>query len=433
MLVILFLLLSISSNLYSEQKLRTTLDSQDGGSIFYRIEDSEALAEIKLISGRDGEFIPSRFIFETEQFHFGSFSPAGMWKYIAMETLLSDSALKDIPGLSPDRSSKRGLDNPAASYLYSDRAGIYIKTGDDSLQSALWASLYPGNYIRIHTGLSIVLPDGNPENLSTDSWYIDSGIKQYSPLYHSVSEFNAERSNSSYKLIAALSTSSARIPGYSLLPVFYYYGPFWDLNSRIWYNSGTWLNSDLERSCSQFFWETTYLLKLNSGLHLRFKYYSAADYEKDTPLIHGFESRGDIIIYIFPTLFEYKLLPPNLSPESKDNDLLYNHFYRVQASWNGNVWSSKIGASMKHDSERIQEWKGSAELKRVPSRQSYSRLRCSFHSVPGLMGIKPGFEESLLFGEYRIKASVSYLFEIPDEPGYDPEALKLSFSLEWNK
>jgi hypothetical protein len=433
MLVILILFLSLSSNLYSEQILRGNLDSQDGGSLLYRIEDADALAEIKLICSRDAEFIPSRFILETEQFQFGSFRPTGMWKYIAMESLLSYSALKDSPGLIPDRSSRKGLENPAASYLYSDRAGVFIKTGEEYLQSALWASFYPGNYTTLNTGLSFVLPDGNPENLSEDSWYIDSGIRQYSPLYHSVTEFSTERSRTSYRLITALSSSSIRVPGCSILPVFNYYGPFWDLSSRIWYNSEGWLNSDLERADSQFLWESSYFMKLESGLHLQFKWYTAADYKKETPLIYGIQFRGDKMILSCPSLFEYKLLPPDTSSVSGEDSWLYNHVYRLQTSWNGKVWSSKLEAAIKHDREKIQEWKGSVEVQRVPFLRRYSRLRCSFKSIPGLMSIKPGLEESFSLGEYRVKAAAVYLIELPAEAAFNLESLKLTVSLEWKK
>lgn len=433
MLVLILLFLSLSSNLYSEQILRGNLDSQDGGSLLYRVEDSDALAEIKLICTREGEFIPSRFILETNQFQFGSFRPKGVWKYIAMESLLSSSSLKDSPGLLPDRSSRRGLENPSASYLYSDRAGVFIKTGEESLQSALWASFYPGNYTTFNTGLSYVLPDGNPENLSEESWYIDSGLRQYSPLYHSVVEFSTERARTSYRFISALSSSSITVPGCSILPVFNYYGPFWDFSSRIWYNSGGWLNSDLESADYQFYWESSFFLKLEQGIQLQFKGYTAADYEKKTPLIYGVSCRGDMLILSCPSLFEYKLLPPDIASVSEEKSLLYNHIYRFQTSLNGKVWSSKFSASIKHDRERIQEWKSSGEVQRVPFRGRTSRLRCSFVSIPGLMSIKPGLEESFSFGEYRVKASAVYLIELPSEAVFNPESLKITVSLEWKK
>lgn len=426
MLVFVMLLLMLSGSLYSEQIVRTDLDLQEGISLFYRVEDKSALAEIKLLCSREGEFIPSRFILDTERLLFGSFQVAGMWKYISMNSLVSSASLKDAPGLNPDRSSKNALENPAAAFLLPGRGGVMIFSGEESIQSALWAVFQPGNYTEVNTGISLVLPDPVPEDRSHEEWYGTSGTGQNSPLYHSVTEFIRERSRTSYRISAAVSAASTRVPGCSILPVFTYYGTFWDFNSRFWYNSPGWLNSKFERADSQFYWENTYTMKLNNGLQTLFKWFTAADYREDNPPVHGLQCRGEMLFSSCPLLIEYKLLPSDMSSE-------INHFYRIRTGWNGRVWSSRGEVSIKHDRERIQEWKASAELKRAPRSGRYSRLRCSFKAEPGVLSISPGIEESFSLGAFRFKISGGYLFELPDTAYYDPESLNLSIAVEWKK
>lgn len=396
----------------------------------YRIEDSRALAEMQVLVNREGEVMPSRFILETDQIQFGSFSAAGMWKYIGMDTLLSSSALKDSPGLKADRSSRYGLENPGLSFSIPEKGGILCIASEHQIQSSLWSSFNAGPYSSLHTGLSFILPDANTENRTLEDWYPETGIAQYSPLYHSVSEIRIERAKVSFRVLTALSAASFRIPGFSILPSLFYYGSVWDLSSRFWFNTEHWLNSHFERTDSLFHSENLVTVKLISGFHARVKWSSNIDYNEETPLTHGLQGRADLLWKAWPLLFEYNLIPPDFSSAIEQWNPFYNHSYRVQAGWNGSVWSSRAEGTLLHDKYKIQQLKGAAELKRGPRKGRYSRFRCTLISDPGIMRIKPVHEEVFFLGTIRFKISGGYEFKIPSG-SYDPDSLSLSLSMEW--
>ncbi|MDC7233180.1 MAG: hypothetical protein PQJ58_08095 [Spirochaetales bacterium] len=431
-LMILILLLSIAgtSGAQSGQTIRTGVNNREGGTFLYRVEDDQALAEVQILCTREGEFVPSRFILENPRIQIGSFKPAGLWKFIEMESLLSPAALKDKPGLRADRSSGRRLDAPAAAYTLDGRGGVFFRGGEEALQSAFWSVFRPGAYTEINGGLSVVLGDPNPEDQSGGDWFLSSPVQPDLPLYHLAGEIKAERPASTWRLLSALSLSEQSVPGYSVLPGLISYGRFWDNQLRCLYVSPYYQNSRRERPDSPVTVDERFSLKLANGFQGLVNWHMTADScGEKMALLHALKVKGELLVALAPCQAEYELLPP--SPDSETPVYLYNHIYTAGSGWNGNIWRSRGQFSVSHDRDRVLEWEAATEVKRSPAPGRSDSLRVSVQAEPGVLNLTTGLEEFIPLGSCRLKAGGGCVFELWPKTGYDRESLKLVLGMEW--
>ena len=250
MFLIIFLLIFFPSFCNGEQIIRNNWSSEDGNILLYRLTDDTSLAELSLLSDDEDEIKPGVFILESECFQFGSFQPAGIWKFTVLSVPVDNRVLNEKDGLKPDR-SKSSLQHPAAAFYTDSGGGGMFQYRDEFLQYSLWQTIFTESYFPLTIGLSHTHLETEPER--EDDWYIEEDIPGHD-FYCGVSDFHAEFPFSSFQIRSAASFSEYLPPGCSVMPVLTVFYKYHELTMRYWFNSDNWINRNLEKAEWETLW-----------------------------------------------------------------------------------------------------------------------------------------------------------------------------------
>ena len=432
MAVLLFLLLIFTPCLYPQQLVRSRWEYGGGISLLYRLEDDEALAEISLSRSTEGDMSADRAVFETRNFSFGSFSPSGLWRFTAMETLLSSSELRPLTGVKPDRSSARSLDRPLFAY-HRDGAGpgrasggLFVQSSQEWLYSGVWGIFDLGEYRKLQAGSSVFYPDPVPENRDDEPWFCGADETRINPVYHLVSEFRQEMAWSRFSLSAALSGAQDSQWGASLLPALDLYGRFADWSIRYWYNSPFWINSRGEVTVLRESLENRFRFYITDGLRMDLQWEISVADDPECPPFNEFNLA---VVYEKNGLTlesEYELLPPSVTEEYP----AYSHRLNLGSGWKRGVLTLKAGWGAEADRRGIKELSASGGI-RCRLGISTTGVSLDYSEVPGIVALKPSVEETLRLGCFKLQGRASVGLNWPGPGKVDPDAIVLSITGEW--
>ena len=421
LLLCLFLLMGISggsSSLAAEQLFRVSADDDLEARGLYRIRDEKAMSELQLLRRDDGEWTPAVMILDTPCYKAGSLTPSGLWRFCGMKDLLSEEELNRDTGLRPDRSDT-SLERPAVSIKDpAGRGGVLFKQEESLRQSALWGRVCPDPYFELELGESLLLPDPVEED---DCWF--PGEREDRPVGAvslTAGDLRWERPDAAFRMRSAAVLSRFRKPAYSLLPGWRFFFEAGELQSRLWYTSGSWLGEDLEPVLWSCLWDN--LLILHLPRQLRLKGNAAGGVAKT-----GYPGGAcGFSVELHPGPAELKVRF-DLKTDSEEEAV--DHEYGGSVCFYQRIWREKLKGEMSFRDDRPSGWSVEPELRWSPRSGRYDKLSCTAAAEPGRFTLTPCAESSVPLGRFRIGMTVSYELLYSEDPVPRDEDDPLSFRL----
>jgi len=423
MLLIILMLFLCSSFCSGEQLLRETWSQDSGSSLLYRVSDEISLAEISFLSGQNNSWKPGVFILQTDSFQIGSLQSSGIWKFSSMSTLVKNKVLRQKHGLIPNRAG-HVLSNPSASFYTNSGGGGMIQSDKNLLQYSLWQSFHFNMYTPLTVGFSKtqteVLPEDDQEWFSVPS---DTGDN----FYFAVSDLKTDTSHFGLHFQTAGSFSEYLSPGFSILPVCTIFAGLHDLTIRYWYNSGHWINRNLERPDWQHYWDSEAHVYIGNGLTFETDAYVGAN--KDAYC----QKQGFSFCLISDTGLSWKQIGYSQDRSILDNQWIVHQNADVSLKKTIGFWIYSADGRVRFEGSRLIEWLASGSLKMMHHSGMTSHIKLSWKAEPGLLNFKPLYNESLQFKNIKLKLSGGYIFCISEPREFNPESLVLQLQLEWHQ
>ena len=405
----------------AEELVRLSLDESREGRGLYRITEDKASSEFEILSTEKGEWTPTYIILDTPCYKAGSLSPSGLWRFCAMDDLLSEDELERDTGLRADRSDS-SLERPALSFVLPGRGGALFKQEDNLRQCALWGIISPSPYFNLELGQCLLLPE---EDEMDESWF--PGEKEYSddPVYMSAADLNWDRSDSAFRIQAAASLSRYRKPSSSILPSWRFFFTRGEFLSRLWYSSPSWRGSGMETPVWHCLWDHSLILRFPwQATVLKAEASGAVQREG------GFDGQCGISAELSPGPVELKL-DAQLEYNSAEEGTLHNYGGRLYF-YHGN-WRESLSGEMDFEEKEPTGWSVQPGIRRSPRSGRYDKLSLDCVSEPGYLTLKPAAESSVPAGDFRIHIVLSYELVYTEEPLSSDEAEPFSCRItgEW--
>jgi hypothetical protein len=424
MLFLLMVFILISSPLMSDQLIRESWTYETENKILYRISEEQFLTELMVRTDQKGDTKPAYFIWDSPSIQFGSFDPSGLWKFMCLSSLISDSTLRQNHGLVPNRNNLNPFDPISGAFLWSHKGGVLARKSEGAIQSALWQEYSITAYTSMTLGLSVLFPDS--QDALEDSWFENEVLQDDHPVYHPGMDIKNEGRNYRFHFQGGGSFSENRIPGFSFLPVYTYFGDSWDLTGRYWYNSEFWVNQSLDRVNWVHYWDSKANVIPTPACIMTLLFYQGFKDDGSTPW-DGVQFKGEMTPGPFSFLFEF-----TEDREPLDESILRVKGYRLKVAVRTGLWRSQLEGEIAHDDSGILKWSLIPEVKRSRKQGGHSRLSCPVRAEIGTTSILPQWEESFYIGSFSLKGKTGYEFVYPRENRNPSEAISLRLQLEWS-